>query len=82
MNKSAIIGGVIGGVAGLALIIAGVFLVLRRRRENARSGAEVATAEAGNDARVAKQTSSSHGSESGKSEVREPVVEGKRVAAK
>lgn len=82
VNKGAIIGGVIGGIAGLALLVAGVFFVLRRRKGNAGKGEEVAKAEAGTDAQAAKETSSSHGSENGKSEVKVPVVEEKKVAAK
>jgi len=82
VNKGAIIAGVIGGIAGLALLVAGVFFVLRRRKGNAGKGEEAAKAEAGTDAQAAKETSSSHGSENGKSEVKVPVVEEKKVAAK
>lgn len=72
VDKGAIIGGVIGGVAGLALLAAGVFFVLRRRRGNAGAGEDVVKSEA-----PAKETGSSHVSESEKSEVKVPVAEGK-----
>ncbi|PVH77796.1 hypothetical protein DL98DRAFT_260970 [Cadophora sp. DSE1049] len=82
VNKGAIIGGVIGGVAGLALLVAGLFFVLRRRRGNAGAGEEAAKSEAATDAQAAKETGSSQVSENGKSEVKVPVVDQKKVEGK